>query len=169
MYRRSFFLFVPALVVGCSSTPSHYVHEHDHGKSVLLRPDGIAVAPRRAPKEVHAAVAAANRINGSPYQWGGGRRSGDRGYDCSGATSYVLSQAGLMKGSNTSTGFRSFGKKGQGKWITVNARKGHVFLVIGGLRFDTGWHSKGTPRGPRWTTKTRPLGRGYVSRHPAGL
>jgi hypothetical protein len=112
MLRIAYILLVAGVLTGCSSTPSHYVHEHDHGKSVLLRPDGVAIAPRRAPKEVHAAVAAANRITGSSYHYGGGHgRAGDRGFDCSGATSYIMNAAGLMNGSNTSTGFRDFGRR----------------------------------------------------------
>jgi hypothetical protein len=47
---------------------------------------------------------------------------------------------------------------------TIYATRDHVFLVIAGLRFDTGW--TGGSRGPRWTTRSRPT-TGAVERHPA--
>jgi hypothetical protein len=65
-----------------------------------------------------------------------------------------------------SNGFRNYGVRGEGEWISVWARKGHVFLVIAGLRFDTGW--TGYPEGVRWTTRSRPA-KGHVIRHPSGL
>ena len=44
------------------------------------------------------AIAAANRIHTRPYIWGGGHRSfKSKGYDCSGAVSYVLHAAGLLR------------------------------------------------------------------------
>jgi hypothetical protein len=66
----------------------------------------------------------------------------------------------------TSKGFRRYGSSGQGRWISIYARKDHVFLVVAGLRFDTGW--TGGRKGPQWTTKSRPA-KGSVVRHPAGL
>jgi hypothetical protein len=90
----------------------------------------------------------------------------DSGYDCSGSTSYVLREAGLMNGCMTSSDFRSYGRSGEGRWITIFARHGHVFMSVAGLRFDTGWHGAG--EGPRWSTKSRPA-KGCVVRHPPGL
>ena len=148
----------------CSS-PS-YEYRYVAGKTGTLR-DGYASAPPRAPSEVHAAVAAANRIAGLPYRHGGGHGSGiDTAHDCSGAASYVLGATGRLRGSTTSKGFRRFGKSGEGRWISIYARKDHVFLVIAGLRFDTGY-TRGA-KGPQWTTRDRPA-RGSVVRHPAGL
>ena len=44
------------------------------------------------------AIKAGNRIHTKPYIWGGGhRRFKSRGYDCSGAVSYVLHAAGLLR------------------------------------------------------------------------
>lgn len=122
-------------------------------EGVLIR-DGRALVADNAPDYVKRAVAAANRISGKPYKWGGGRGAGiDSGYDCSGATSYVLREAGLLQGSLTSSGFTEYGKSGKGKWITVWTRKGHVFLTIGGVRFDAmGEDSHG---GPKWFTQER--------------
>ncbi|HEX8371526.1 MAG TPA: peptidoglycan endopeptidase [Chthoniobacterales bacterium] len=141
------------LLGGCSSTPP-YQYNYRPGRSATLV-DGYAVAPSRAPASVHRAIAAGNRIAGLPYKYGGGhRRHEDTGYDCSGATSYVLREAGLLRGTMTSRGFRKYGRSGEGKWFTVYANKGHVFLVVADLRFDTGY-GKGA-RGPKWTTRSRP-------------
>lgn len=129
--------------------------------------NGRAIAPRNAPVAVKRAIAAANRIQGLPYKYGGGHaRLDDSGYDCSGATSYVLRHAGLLEGQMPSKGFLKYGKRGRGKWITIFARRGHVFLEIAGLRFDT----YGTNRhdGPRWRARPRDK-KGHSVRHPPGL
>jgi hypothetical protein len=158
-------LLLLALLLGGCASPQ-YVYRYERGRSAVLR-DGIAHAPPGAPDEVHAAIAAGNRIAGSPYARGGGHRSTfDSAYDCSGATSYVLIAAGQLRSPTTSTAFRRYGRSGAGDWISVYARRGHVFLSVAGLRFDTGYHSG--PRGPRWTTRSRPA-KGAVVRHPAGL
>ena len=141
-------------------------YNFQYGRTAMVK-NGIAYAPRNAPAAVKRAIAAGNRLQGKPYKWGGGHaRHNDSGYDCSGTVSYVLREAGLMRGSMTSKGFFNYGKKGYGKWITVYCRKGHVFMTVAGLRLDTGWGADRT--GPRWHTRTRP-GRGHVVRHPAGL
>jgi hypothetical protein len=133
----------------------------------VLGEDGQAIAPASAPPEVHEAIAAANRIAGKPYRYGGGhRRFEDSGYDCSGAMSYALHGAGLLKRPLTSGDFMRWGDRGKGAWITVYAHGGHGYLVIAGLRFDTGWNNSG--RGPRWSEKMRPDD-GYTVRHPPGL
>src|SRR5687768_3652674 len=68
-----------------------------------------AAAPPGLPISVARAVAAANELQGKPYVWGGGHRFlNDRGYDCSGAVSYVLHKAGLLRGPLTSKGFRNY-------------------------------------------------------------
>lgn len=141
-------------------------YRFQHGRTALLK-DGIAYAPKRAPIEVKRAIAAGNRLQSKPYKWGGGHaRHNDSGYDCSGTVSYVLREAGLMKGSMPSKGYFSYGKKGEGDWITVYVRNGHVFMTVAGLRLDTG--GPGGRSGPRWKPETR-AGRGHVMRHPAGL
>jgi hypothetical protein len=163
MSRPCLLLFA-LLLVGCASP--EYVYRHVPGRTAILR-DGIAYAPPDAPEEVHAAIAAGNRIAGSPYSRGGGHRKVfDGAYDCSGATSYVLIGAGKLRSPMPSTAFRKYGRSGEGDWITVWARRGHVFLTVAGLRFDTGYHSG--PRGPRWTTRSRPAPRATL-RHPPGL
>ena len=90
----------------------------------------------------------------------------DNGYDCSGAVSYVLIKAGLLKSPMTSKGLRQYGRRGKGEWVTLYARNGHTFIVVGGLRFDTGYNGEG--RGPSWTINDRPT-RGHFMRHPNNL
>jgi hypothetical protein len=137
------------------------------GEEAVLGPDGLAVAPASAPAEVKAAIEAANRIAGKPYRYGGGhQRWEDSGYDCSGAMSYALHGAGLLNRPLTSGDFMSWGDAGPGSWITVYAHGGHGYLVIAGLRFDTGFNNAGS--GPRWSEKMRPDD-GYTVRHPPGL
>jgi Putative peptidoglycan binding domain len=137
------------------------------GESATLGPDGRAIAPESAPQEVKDAIDAANRIVGKPYKYAGGHaRWEDSGYDCSGAMSYALHGAGLLERPLTSGDFMSWGEEGAGSWITVYAHGGHGFLVIAGLRFDTGWNNSG--KGPRWSETMRPAD-GYTVRHPAGL
>jgi hypothetical protein len=137
------------------------------GEQAVLGDDGRAIAPDSAPEEVKAAIEAANRIVGKPYKYGGGHgRWEDSGYDCSGARSYALHGAGLLDEPLTSGDFMSYGESGEGQWITVYAHGGHGYLVIAGLRFDTGWNNRG--RGPRWSEEMRPTD-GYTVRHPAGL
>jgi cell wall-associated NlpC family hydrolase len=132
-----------------------------------LGPDGKAIAPASAPQQVKDLIAAANRIHGKPYRYGGGHgRWNDSGYDCSGAMSYALHGAGLLKRARTSGGFTTYGRAGKGAWITVYAHSGHGYLVVAGLRFDTGWNNAG--KGPRWSDVMRPAD-GYTIRHPAGL
>jgi hypothetical protein len=157
-------LLVIVLLAGC--TQPSYTYRYVPGKTADLH-DGYASAPPEAPARVQAAVAAGNRIAGLPYARGGGHAIGDASaYDCSGAVSYVLREAGLLHDSMPSTGFRKYGEPGEGEWISIYARKGHVFLAVAGLRFDTGWTSQ--PEGPQWTTKDRPAN-GCVIRHPPGL
>lgn len=167
MQRGFVILFLLASLVlqsGCSAP--RYEYRYVSGKTARLR-NGYAEAPPKAPQAVHAAIAAGNRIAGLPYCYGGGHgKELAKAYDCSGAASYVLREAGLLKGVCTSTEFRHFGNSGEGKWITVYARKGHVFLSVAGLRFDTGWAER--REGPQWTTLSRPAD-GTTLRHPAGL
>jgi len=63
--------------------------------------------------------------------------------------------------------FQSYGSSGPGRWITVYASKGHAFIVVAGVRLDTGY--TGQREGPHWSIHSRPAGSGYVMRHPPGL
>ncbi len=168
--RAVFFLLVTAtLLSSCVRYGGRGRHEAAYNahpyRAVLV--NGRAVPPGNAPLLVQRAIAAANRIQGLPYKWGGGHaRLNDSGYDCSGATSYVLRNAGLLEDQMPSRGFLRYGRRGHGQWITVCARNGHVFLVIAGLRFDT--YGRYRQDGPRWRPYSRSM-RGYVLRHPPGL
>jgi len=139
--------------------------------------NGKAVAPSDAPPQVKRLIAAGNRIVTKPYKYGGGHaRIEDTGYDCSGTLSYALIKAGLLKGSPLdSTGFMGWGEKGPGKWISVYAHGGHAYVMIAGLRLDTGSRDPNGARygqapgsGPRWNKAPR-SDSGYKVRHPAGF
>ena len=145
-------------------------HDKKFMRSVNLKKNGKARAPLFSPRKVKRAVAAANELTDKPYKYGGGHANpnNDWGYDCSGSTSYVLRKAGLLEGSLTSGGFFDYGKRGKGDWITVYVRSGHVFLVIGGLRFDTGGTGGNGETGPRWKPQARKVD-GHAMRHPKGL
>lgn len=131
---------------------------------------GLAFAPTDAPVAVKRAIWAGNQLRSKPYRMGGGHRSfSDRAYDCSGTVSYALGGAGLIKSPMSSSEFRRFGERGQGKWITVYARNGHTFAVIAGLRLDTTPFVTGRERwAPGWQTAFRGP-RGFEARHPVGL
>jgi cell wall-associated NlpC family hydrolase len=136
------------------------------GPKATLGADGKAIAPAGAPPEVAAVIAAANEIVGKPYKYGGGHGDWeDSGYDCSGSESYALHGAGLVSRPLNSTEFMSWGEDGEGQWITSYANSGHSYLVVAGLRFDTGWNGG---NGPKWSEEMRP-GDGYTARHPEGL
>ena len=113
-----------------------------------------------------AVIAAANRIVGKPYKYGGGHAQWtDTGYDCSGSDSYALHGGGLLSRPMTSGEFESYGAAGPGAWITIYGSGGHSYLIVAGLRFDTGYHPG--PSGPQWSATMRPSD-GYVARHPVG-
>jgi hypothetical protein len=153
-------------LAGCAEAPP-YVYTYIPGRTATMI-GGCAVAPPAAPPEVQVAVAAANRIAGLPYVYGAGHSGAefDTAYDCSGAASFVLKAAGLVDSPMPSLAYRDYGEAGPGNWITIYARRDHVFLVIAGLRFDTGW--TGYPSGPRWSMRSRPTD-GCVVRHPYNL
>jgi hypothetical protein len=126
-----------------------------------------ALAPPGAPDPIRQMISAANQIVGQPYVWGGGHGSfQSKGYDCSGAVSYALAGAGLIRAPMTSGAFMSFGIPGPGRWLTIYANSGHVYAVIAGLRWDTVGDARGS--GPRW----HPLDAypaGFTARHLPGL
>jgi hypothetical protein len=137
------------------------------GEQATIDSSGHAVAPADAPQQVEDVIAAANHIVGKPYRYGGGHGQWqDSGYDCSGSESYALHGGGFVSHPMTSSDFESWGRAGRGTWITSFANSGHSYLVVAGLRFDTGWHSG--PSGPAWSSEMRPSD-GYVVRHPAGF
>jgi hypothetical protein len=142
--------------------------------TATIAPDGRASAPAGSPAVVRRVFVAANRLIRKRYRWGGGHRSFsrlDRGYDCSGAVSYALYGGRLLLSPLDSTGLARFGERGTGSWISVYANRSHAYMVVAGLRFDTGAHDAvTTPRGtgPRWSATARSP-RGFRVRHPSGL
>jgi hypothetical protein len=139
------------------------------GSQAALR-GAIALAPAQAPLAVKRAIWAANQLRSKPYRYGGGHAFFcDSGYDCSGTVSYALGGAGLISSPMSSSDFRRYGQRGQGRWITVYARNGHTFAVIAGLRLDTTPGDSSRYRwAPRWQTTFRgPVG--FEACHPLGL
>ncbi|HEY7266518.1 MAG TPA: hypothetical protein VH501_02385 [Solirubrobacterales bacterium] len=136
-----------------------------------LRPNGKASVPASAPYQVRRAIKAANKIHRKTYIWGGGHRSFKaKGYDCSGAVSYVLHAARLLSSPLVSGQLAFWGSPGPGAWITVYANRTHTYMVIAGLRYDTSprgeWVDQG--RGPRWRYTLR-TNVGFAVRHYSGL
>jgi cell wall-associated NlpC family hydrolase len=137
--------------------------------------NGIAYAPKDAPPQVVNAIAAANEIVRMPYRYGGGHKPTfkDSGYDCSGSVSYALHGGGLLRSPLDSSSFMKWGLAGKGRWITVYTNPGHAFMMIAGLRFDTGYRDTRAARhaapgsGPRWG-RYRPT-KGFTARHPKGF
>jgi hypothetical protein len=128
--------------------------------------NGVALPPLEAPDAVKQIIEAGNGIARTPYIWGGGHgKWKDKGYDCSGSVSFVLASAGLLSSSLTSGALMSWGEPGKGKWVTIYANDGHVFLEVAGIRFDT---SAQHVTGSRWANEGRSTA-GFVERHPPGL
>ena len=128
---------------------------------------GHAQTPIGAPDVIARVIAGGNAIANFPYIWGGGHGSFvDSGYDCSGSVSYALAAAGLLDSPLVSGQFAKWGAPGPGKWITIYANDGHVFMYVAGLRFDTS--GRDGPFGSRWQTAPRSLA-GFEVRHPPGF
>ena len=155
------------------------------GQQAKILPSGLAAAPSEAPSTVKLAIAAGNQLISKPYIWGGGHgvplSQLDSGYDCSGATSYILHAAGALGlYAEDSTQLESYGQPGPGAWITVYANSGHAFIAVAGIVMNTAWYAPVNPTvpdsGPRWqpaSTITRQYAGdqygGFVQRHPEGL
>jgi cell wall-associated NlpC family hydrolase len=136
------------------------------GPRARVTRDGMAIAPENAPDVVKQVILAGNQIARFPYKWGGGHGAWrDSGYDCSGSVSFALAGAGLLNAPLTSGGLAAYGRPGPGRWITIYANSGHVFMVVAGLRFDTSGQGRA---GTRWQPAQRPTG-GFAVRHPPGL
>jgi cell wall-associated NlpC family hydrolase len=128
--------------------------------------DGTAIAPDNAPDVVKRVIMAGNEIAKFPYKWGGGHGAWrDNGYDCSGSVSFALAGAGLLGRPLTSGLFMNYGEPGQGRWITIYASPGHIFMYVAGLRFDTSGQGRA---GTRWQEEARSTA-GFAVRHIPGL
>ena len=155
-------LLISASAVAGGGIGTHEPTSGKAGKAKLLD-NGKAIPPEGAPKRVVRAIKFANRIRKTRYQWGGGHADFEsKGYDCSGAVSYMLHGARMLKSPLTSGDLANWGKKRKGDWITVYANSGHTYAVVAGLRWDT----SGGP-GPRWHKDMRSRS-GYKVRHYKG-
>ena len=127
---------------------------------------GMVQAPPGAPAAVAQVIAAGNAIANLPSVYGGGHASFHAdGYDCSGSVSYALAAAGLVTSPMVSGAFENWGDPGPGRWITIYANAGHVWMEVAGWRFDTVALAEG---GTRWARGGGEFG-GFVVRHPPGL
>ncbi|HEY7266517.1 MAG TPA: hypothetical protein VH501_02380 [Solirubrobacterales bacterium] len=156
---------------GGTTTPTAPTTPMAPGATAQLRPNGKALPPANAPRQIRKAIKAANRIHKKPYIWGGGhRRFKSKGYDCSGAVSYVLHAAGLLRSPMASGPLMSWGAPGTGSWITVYANRSHAWMTVAGLRFDTSsaGESFNQGSGPRWRASMR-SGAGYAVRYFPGF
>jgi peptidoglycan hydrolase CwlO-like protein len=133
---------------------------------LAINTGAIVTPPAGAPAAVDEMIAAGNAIATLPYIWGGGHGSFQAlGYDCSGSTSFVLNAAGLLSAPEVSGDFESYGDPGPGKWVTIYANAGHVWMEIAGWRFDTVALAED---GTRWSQGGGEFS-GFVVRHPPGL
>ena len=131
------------------------------GKARLVH--GKAIPPSNAPARVVGVIEAANKIaRGKGYCYGGGHGSfKSKCYDCSGSVSYALHGGRFVRRPMASGDFMHWGRARRGKWITVFANPGHMYMTVAGLRFDTSM-TKG--EGPGWSKEMR-SGAGYRKRH----
>ena len=133
---------------------------------IAINTGGMVQPPPGAPAAVREVIAAGNAIATLPYVYGGGHASFHAdGYDCSGSVSYALAAAGLVTSPMVSGAFESWGDPGPGRWITVYANAGHVWMEVAGWRFDTAALAEG---GTRWSQGGGEFS-GFVARHPPGL
>jgi cell wall-associated NlpC family hydrolase len=137
------------------------------GRGGWVESNGMARAPVNAPDAIKRVIAAGNQIARSPYLWGGGHgKWQDHGYDCSGSVSYALAFGGMLGYTLTSGQLMNWGAPGPGKWLTIYANEGHVFMYVAGLRFDTS--GRAGDHSSRWQLAPRSAD-GFVARHYPGL
>ena len=112
MVRAAGLVALAVLLAGCGSrSHGRYAYDYVPGKTATLQ-GGYAVAPAGAPQTIKTAIEAGNRIAGLPYRYGAGHTHGiSNAYDCSGAASFVLCQAGLL-GSPTTSNHRTCSRVG---------------------------------------------------------
>jgi hypothetical protein len=141
------------------------------GSEAKLLANGTVTVPENAPELVKRMIRAANQVANKPYLWGGGHPPSERiqnGYDCSGYTMFILHAAGMWgDAEGVASQFQSWGEPGHGKWVTIYAKRDHVFMVIAGRVFNSG----GTGRpGSAWRQNLGGLEVSqFVARHPHGL
>jgi cell wall-associated NlpC family hydrolase len=101
----------------------------------------LGPAPRKVVTRFKAIKSAAAALTKShiPYVWGGGHgsiESAPKGLDCSGAVSWVLAKAGILKTPLTSGSMGEVLKPGPGA-VTVFYNANHTFMKIGNEYWGT--------------------------------
>jgi cell wall-associated NlpC family hydrolase len=129
--------------------------------------NGTIPIPTNVPEAIQRVIAGANAITDFPYVFGGGHASFvDNAYDCSGSVSYALAAAGLLSAPETSGELESWGAPGPGRYMTIYAAAGHVYMYVDGVMYNTAGRSG--VYASRWqvhgTDNT-----GFVARHWPGL
>jgi peptidoglycan hydrolase CwlO-like protein len=133
---------------------------------LAINTGGMVQAPAGAPEAVKQIIAAGNAIATLPYIYGGGHASFHAdGYDCSGSVSYALAAAGLVSSPMVSGAYEDWGDAGPGRWVTLYANAGHIWMEVAGWRFDTVALAES---GTRWARGGGEFS-GFVVRHPPGL
>lgn len=129
--------------------------------------NGTIPIPPNVPEAVQRVIAGANAIADFPYVFGGGHASFvDNAYDCSGSVSYALAAGGLLSAPQTSGELEKWGAPGPGRYITIEAAAGHVYMYVDGVMYNTAGRSG--VYASRWQVK--PVDNsGYVTRHWPGL
>jgi peptidoglycan hydrolase CwlO-like protein len=133
---------------------------------ITINTGGMVQAPAGAPEAVRQIIAAGNAIATLPYIYGGGHASFHAdGYDCSGSVSYALAAAGLVSSPMVSGAYEDWGDAGPGRWVTLYANAGHIWMEVAGWRFDTVALAES---GTRWARGGGEFS-GFVVRHPPRL
>jgi cell wall-associated NlpC family hydrolase len=129
--------------------------------------NGTISIPPNVPEAIQRVIAGANAITDFPYVFGGGHASFvDNAYDCSGSVSYALAAGGLLSAPETSGELESWGAPGPGRYITIEAAAGHVYMYVDGVMYNTAGRSG--VYASRWQVK--PVDNsGFVTRHWPGL
>jgi hypothetical protein len=169
---------------GCSASTSGPL-PLTPGQTAKILANGDAAAPSgiagKAGQIVKAIIAAGNEINHTSYSYGGGHGTLTHlytAYDCSSSTSYLLYKAGLLGSTAEVSGtLESWGEAGPGKFLTIYANSGHVFVSVAGVAFNTAQYVTPNPpgSGPRWqpgSTVPEQLSydpSGFVARHWPGM
>jgi len=165
----------PALSAAAGCEPPVGVLPVTAGPRATLLGGGRAAAPADAPAVVKGIIAAGDQIAGKPYVFGGSHGlpldQVGAAYDCSSSVAHLLYGGGLLPvdWDGDSSSFRSFGRPGRGRWVTIYTSSDHVFMYVAGLRWDT--HDAAGPddgiAGIGWHPLIREAA-GFVIRHPVG-
>jgi cell wall-associated NlpC family hydrolase len=129
--------------------------------------NGTIPIPTNVPEAIQRVIAGANAIADFPYVFGGGHASFvDNAYDCSGSVSYALAAAGLLSAPETSGELESWGAAGPGRYMTIYAAAGHVYMYVDGVMYNTAGRSG--VYASRWQVHGTD-NNGFVARHWPGL